>query len=58
MGVRAFGAIQDVTAGNAAVPYYSTSKIEFDPSAIILLMQSAPLIVPTRVNASFSATVL
>lgn len=57
-GVQAFGAIRDEAAGFQALPYYPKSWVEEDPSARILLMQSAPLIVPTRVNASFSATVL
>ncbi len=56
-GVQAFGAIRDESAGFQALPYYPKSWVENDPAARILLMQSAPLIVPTRVNASFSATV-
>jgi hypothetical protein len=58
MGVRAFGAIKDASAGFRAMPYFSKAWEEEDPSSIILLTQSAPLIVPTRVNASFAATVL
>lgn len=57
-GVRAFGAIRDEAAGFQATPYYPKSWIEEDPSVRYLLMQSAPLVVPTRVNASFAATVL
>lgn len=57
-GVQAFGAIRDEAAGFQALPYYPKSWVEEDPSARILLMQSAPLIVPTRVNASLAATVL
>lgn len=57
-GVRAFGAIRDEEAGFQAVPYYPKSWVEKDPSVRYLLMQSAPLLVPTRVNASFAATVL
>lgn len=57
-GVQAYGAIRDEAAGFQALPYYPKSWVEDDPSARILLMQSAPLIVPTRVNASFAATVL
>lgn len=57
-GVQAFGAIRDEAAGFQALPYYPKSWVEEDPSARMLLMQSAPLIVPTRVNASFAATVL
>jgi Phage major capsid protein E len=57
-GVRAFGAIRDEQAGFQALPYYPKSWLEEDPSVRYLLMQSAPLIVPTRVNVSFAATVL
>jgi hypothetical protein len=57
-GVQAFGAIRDEDAGFQALPYFPKSWVEKDPSARMLLMQSAPLIVPTRVNASFAATVL
>lgn len=57
-GVRAFGAIRDEEAGFQATPYYPKSWVEKDPSVRYLLMQSAPLVVPTRVNASFAATVL
>jgi Phage major capsid protein E len=57
-GIRAFGAIRDEDAGFQALPYYCKSWIDPDPSVRYLLMQSAPLVVPTRVNASFAATVL
>lgn len=57
-GVRAFGAIKDERAGLQAMPYYPKSWIQEDPSVRYLLMQSAPLLVPYRVNATVSATVL
>jgi hypothetical protein len=57
-GVRAFGAIRDEEAGFQAVPYYPKSWVEPDPSVRYLLMQSAPLVVPSRVNASFAANVI
>jgi hypothetical protein len=57
-GVRAFGAIRDEEAGFQALPYYPKSWLEKDPSVRYLLLQSAPLVVPTRVNASLFATVL
>lgn len=56
-GVRAFGAIQDEKAGLQAMPYFAKSWVEEDPSARMLLLQSAPLPVPYRVNASMCATV-
>jgi Phage major capsid protein E len=57
-GVRAFGAIRDEDAGFQALPYFPKSWVEKDPSQRILLTQSAPLLVPERVNASLCATVL
>ena len=56
-GVRHFGAIQDEEAGFASAEYWAKSWVEKDPARRILLMQSAPLVVPYRVNASFCATV-
>jgi hypothetical protein len=57
-GVRAYGAIRDEAAGLQAVPYFTKSWVEEDPSVRLILMQSAPLIVPYRPNASFKAKVL
>lgn len=56
-GARAYGAIRDEEAGFQAVPYFSKSWVEKDPAVRYLLMQSAPLPVPYRVNASLCATV-
>lgn len=57
-GVRAFGAIRDETAGYQPLPYYPKSWVEEDPAVRYLLMQSAPLVVPQRPNATLTATVL
>lgn len=57
-GVRAYGAIKDEAAGFQALPFFSKSWVEQDPAVRYLLLQSAPLIVPYRVNASLCATVL
>lgn len=69
-GVRAFGAILDEGAWNPqmpgataqpgvlSVPISAKSWVDHDPAVRWLMTQSAPLIVPTRVNASFSAKVL
>lgn len=51
-GVQSFGAIKDVEAGFAAFPRFPKMWVEKDPSQEILLMQSAPLTVPTRPNAT------
>lgn len=56
-GTRAFGAIRDEEAGFQALPYFPKSWVEKDPAVRYLLMQSAPLTVPYRVNASLCATV-
>jgi hypothetical protein len=57
-GVRAFGAIKDERAGLQAMPYFPKSWIQEDPSVRFLMLQSAPLLVPYRVNATISAQVL
>ena len=57
-GVRAYGAIKDEAAGYQALPFFPKSWVEHDPAVRYLLLQSAPLIVPYRVNASLCATVL
>lgn len=57
-GVRAYGAIRDEAAGLQAMTYFVKSWKEEDPSVRFVMMQSAPLIVPYRPNASFKAKVL
>lgn len=56
-GTRAYGAIRDEEAGFQAVPYFAKSWVEKDPAVRYLLLQSAPLPVPYRVNAAMAATV-
>jgi hypothetical protein len=56
-GTRCYGVIQDEKAGYRAQRYFSKSWLEEDPAVRWLLLQSAPLIVPYRPNASFCATV-
>lgn len=56
-GLQAHGAIRDHDS-LAAVPYHSKSWLQDDPSVRFLLTQSAPLVVPTRVNASLGVNVL
>ena len=57
-GVQHHGAIKDIDAGLQAMESFTKSWTVQDPSSRILLMQSAPLVVPYRPNASFCATVL
>jgi hypothetical protein len=56
-GVRHYGAILDEEAGLQPMAYFPKSWVKKDPSVRYLLMQSAPLVVPYRPNASFRATV-
>ncbi len=56
-GVRAFGAILDEEA-LIATEFYPTSWVEKNPSARFVMTQSAPLVVPTRPNSTFSMSVL
>lgn len=55
-GVRQFGAILDHDALQA-MAYFPKSWVEKDPSLRLLLLQSAPLLVPYRVNSTFRAKV-
>lgn len=56
-GVRHFGAIKDLKAGLRAMESFTKSWEVEDPSVRFLLMQSAPLMVPYRTNASLRMTV-
>lgn len=57
-GVRAYGAIMDRKAGFAPVAMFPKMWEAEDPSALFLMTQSAPIMVPTNVNSSLRATVL
>ena len=56
-GTRCYGAIKDAEAGFQAVPYFAKSWDDEDPAVRYMMLQSAPLIVPYRVNASMCVTV-
>lgn len=56
-GTRCYGAIQDEKAGYKATRYFAKSWIDEDPPVRWVLLQSAPLIVPYRPNASMCVTV-
>lgn len=56
-GCRCYGVIQDEKANYKAERFFTKSWLEEDPPLRWLLMQSAPLVVPFRPNASFCATV-
>jgi hypothetical protein len=57
-GTRAFGAILDPNFNYASLAYAPKSWVEQDPAQRIILMQSSPLVIPSRVNACFGATVI
>lgn len=56
-GTRCYGAIHDEKANWTANRYFTKSWMEEDPSVRWLLLQSAPLIVPYRPNASMCVTI-
>lgn len=58
VGVRCFGAIQDVDAQFQPLAIFPKMWNEHDPSATFILSQSAPLMVPMMPNRTLKATVL
>lgn len=56
-GTRAFGVILDEEFEYGALAYAPKSWVEKDPAQRLLLMQSAPLVIPSRVNAALFASV-
>jgi Phage major capsid protein E len=56
-GIRAFGVIYDPYFNYAGLPFAPKTWIAEDPPQQFLLMQSSPLIIPSRPNASASGTV-
>lgn len=56
-GVQAFGAIRDHAADFVSEPFFVKSWLQEDPSVRWVMAQSAPLVVPRRVNASLSVQV-
>lgn len=57
-GHRCYGAIHDPRAGLQPLPRFPKNWIEEDPAQELVMTQSAPLMVPLRPNATFSADVL
>lgn len=58
MGTRAFGMIMDPRFSYRAMAYAPKTWIQDDPAQLLIMMQSAPLVIPSRVNASLCATVI
>lgn len=56
-GTRAFGQILDPAFSYGAMAYAPKTWISEDPAQRFLLMQSAPIVIPSRPNASLCATV-
>jgi hypothetical protein len=56
-GLRAFAQIIDPEFNYASMPFAPKTWLNPDPAQRFLMMQSAPLVIPSRVNASFSANV-
>jgi hypothetical protein len=57
MGTRAFGQILDPDFNYAALPFAPKTWTEKDPAQRLIMMQSSPIVIPSRVNASLGATV-
>lgn len=57
LGTRAFASILDPAHNYQALPYAPKTWVKEDPAQRFLMMQSAPLPIPSRVNASLGATV-
>lgn len=56
-GTRAFGAIMDPAFNYGPMAYAPKSWLQEDPAQRFVMTQSAPMIIPSRVNASLCATV-
>lgn len=57
MGTRAFGSILDPEFAYGAMAYAPKSWTQKDPAQRFLMMQSSPIVIPSRVNACLAATV-
>lgn len=57
MGTRAFGLILDPKFAYKPMAYAPKTWIMDDPAQLIMMMQSAPVVIPSRVNACLAAVV-
>ncbi len=57
-GTRAFGCIYDPKFNYGPLAYAPKMWTEEDPAGLNLMMQSSPLVIPSRVNAAMAATVM
>lgn len=58
MGTRSFGAILDPAFNYGPMAYAPKTWVNPDPAQRFLLMQSSPIVIPSRVNAALCATVV
>ncbi|RDT54495.1 major capsid protein [Phytobacter ursingii] len=58
MGTRAFGAILDPEFNYGPMAYAPKTWTQKDPAQRFLMMQSSPIVIPSRVNAALCATVV
>lgn len=56
-GIQAYGAIMDVESLMPA-KYFPKMWVQKDPSTVLTMVQSAPLMIPTNTASTFRATVL
>ena len=54
MGTRAFGQIIDPDHNYAALPFAPKTWVEKDPAQRLIMMQSSPIVIPSRVNAAIA----
>ena len=57
-GTRAFGAILDDSFNYGPMAYAPKTWVTFDPTQRQLLMQSAPIVIPSQVNGCMAAMVI
>jgi hypothetical protein len=57
MGTRAFAQIMDPAFNYQSLPFAPKTWIAEDPPQRFLMMQSSPIVIPSRVNAGLSASV-
>jgi len=57
MGTRAFGMIMDPKFAYKPMAYAPKTWVTDDPAQRLIMMQSAPLVIPSRVNASLAVKV-
>jgi hypothetical protein len=57
MGTRAFGQILDPAFNYEALAFAPKTWVENDPAQRFILMQSSPVVIPSRVNAAMALTV-